>query len=88
MPDDILEISAADGLLTARGGLSSHAAVLAHSLGKTCVVGCSSMICNEAEKTCMFNDARLSSGDFISIDGSEGTVYQGLLKTKAIETYS
>lgn len=88
VPDDILELSAADGLLTARGGLSSHAAVLAHSLGKTCVVGCSSLICNEAEKTCLFNNVRLSSGDYISIDGSEGSVYQGLLKTRQIETTS
>ncbi len=88
VPDDILELSAADGLLTARGGLSSHAAVLAHSLGKTCVVGCSSLICNEAEKTCLFNNVRLSSGDYISIDGSEGAVYLGLLKTRQVETPS
>jgi pyruvate,orthophosphate dikinase len=85
VPDDILEISASDGLLTARGGLSSHASVLAHSLGKTCVVGCGNLVCNEAEKTLFFNDIRLTSGDFISIDGSEGTVYQGLLKTSRIE---
>jgi pyruvate,orthophosphate dikinase len=86
VPDDILELSAADGLLTARGGLSSHAAVLAHSLGKTCVVGCGSLICNETEKTCLFNNVLLSSGDYISIDGSEGAVYQGLLKTRQVET--
>jgi len=88
VPDDILELSASDGLLTSRGGLSSHAAVLAHTLGKTCVVGCNSLICNEAERVCIFNNVRLSSGDFISIDGSEGTVYQGLLKTREIETHS
>jgi pyruvate,orthophosphate dikinase len=86
VPDDILEISASDGLLTARGGLSSHASVLAYSLGKTCVVGCGNLICNEAEKTCCFNDICLTSGDFISIDGSGGTVYQGLLKTRQMET--
>ncbi|MFO8049223.1 MAG: PEP/pyruvate-binding domain-containing protein, partial [Desulfosudaceae bacterium] len=85
VPDDIREISGADGLLTARGGLSSHAAVLAHSLGKTCVVGCGNLICQETEKTCRFNNVQLISGDYISIDGSEGTVYQGALKTKRIE---
>ncbi|MDY6904718.1 MAG: PEP/pyruvate-binding domain-containing protein [Thermodesulfobacteriota bacterium] len=82
VPDDIQEISATDGLVTARGGLSSHAAVLAHSLGKTCVVGCGNLMCNEAERTCWFNNTQLASGDYISIDGSEGTVYQGQLKTK------
>ncbi|MDY6823850.1 MAG: PEP/pyruvate-binding domain-containing protein [Thermodesulfobacteriota bacterium] len=82
VPDDIQEISATDGLVTARGGLSSHAAVLAHSLGKTCVVGCGNLMCNEVERVCWFNNIQLASGDFISIDGSEGTVYRGRLKTK------
>jgi pyruvate, orthophosphate dikinase len=82
VPDDIKEIYAADGLLTARGGLTSHAAVVAHRLGKTCVVGCGDMICNEKEKTCAFVRAVLKSGDHISIDGREGSVYQGLLKIR------
>ncbi len=85
VPDDIREISATDGLLTARGGLSSHAAVLAHRLGKTCVVGCGSLICNEEEKTCRFNQVVLKSGDYISIDGSTGSVYQGFLHIKKID---
>ncbi len=50
VPDDILEIDAADGLLTAKGGLTSHAAVVACNLGKTCVVGCENLVCNEADK--------------------------------------
>lgn len=82
VPDDILEISAADGLLTARGGLTSHAAVVAHRLGKTCVVGCGTLEVNEKQKNCLFARELLKSGDHISIDGQEGSVYQGLLKIK------
>lgn len=82
VPDDIKEIFAADGLLTARGGLTSHAAVVAHRLGKVCVVGCGDMVCNEKGKTCSFPKVLLRSGDYISIDGQEGSVYQGALKIK------
>ncbi|MCA1793920.1 MAG: pyruvate, phosphate dikinase, partial [Desulfobacteraceae bacterium] len=53
VPDDILEIDAADGILTAKGGLTSHAAVVAYNLGKTCVVGCENLVCSETEKTCL-----------------------------------
>ena len=80
VPDDIKEIFATDGLLTARGGVTSHAAVVAHRLGKTCVVGCGTLICNEKDRTVSFAQSRLASGDHISIDGREGSVYQGLLK--------
>ncbi len=82
VPDDIREIYAADGLLTARGGLTSHAAVVAHKLGKTCVVGCGNFVCDEAEKTCSFDPVMIKSGDYISLDGREGSVYQGLMKIK------
>jgi pyruvate,orthophosphate dikinase len=82
VPDDIREIHAADGLLTARGGLTSHAAVVAHRLGKTCVVGCTTLDCSEQAKYCLFNDLHVNSGDYISIDGQEGSVYQGLIKVK------
>ncbi len=80
VPDDIREIYAADGLLTGRGGLTSHAAVVAHRLGKTCVVGCGNLVCDESTKTSLFGEVMLSSGDYISIDGQEGSVYQGLIK--------
>jgi pyruvate,orthophosphate dikinase len=80
VPDDIREIYAADGLLTARGGATSHAAVVAHRLGKTCVVGCGNLICNETKKNCLFNQSVFQSGDHISIDGRGGSVYQGLMK--------
>ncbi len=82
VPDDIKEIFAADGLLTARGGVTSHAAVVAHRLGKACVVGCGNMICDERNRVVQFAHIELGSGDHISIDGREGSVYQGLLKIK------
>ncbi len=80
VPDDIREIFAADGLLTARGGMTSHAAVVAHRIGRTCVVGCENMVCNETEKTFVFNRSLIRSGDFISIDGRTGSVYEGRLR--------
>lgn len=81
VPDDILEINAANGLLTAKGGVTSHAAVVTHGLGKTCVVGCSNLICDEKKKTARFEDELFITGNYISIDGTEGTVYKGLIKT-------
>ena len=81
VPDDIREIFAADALLTARGGVTSHAAVVAHRLGKTCVVGCGNLLCNEKAKTIHFDEALLESGDYISIDGAKGDVYRGLIDT-------
>ena len=80
VPDDIREIYASNGLLTARGGLTSHASVVAHRLGKTCVVGCGTLECNEKEKTSVFNGVLIRSGDHISIDGREGSVYQGVMR--------
>ena len=76
VPDDIREINAADGLLTGRGGMTSHAAVVAHRLDKTCVVGCDTLVCNEEKKECRFGEKRVVSGDFISINGREGRVYK------------
>ena len=84
VPDDIKEINAADGLLTARGGVTSHASVVAHRLGKTCVVGCGSMICDETARTIRFDKIMLKSGDHISIDGREGSVYQGSMDVKGM----
>ncbi len=77
VPDDILEIDAADGLLTAKGGLTSHAAVVACNLGKTCVVGCENLVCNEVDKNCHLSDRKLNVGDPISIDGNKGVVFEG-----------
>lgn len=79
VPDDILEIDAADGILTARGGLTSHAAVVAYNLDKTCVVGCENLICKEAKKECMLNGEKMVTGDYISIHGRKGSVYKGAI---------
>jgi pyruvate,orthophosphate dikinase len=80
VPDDIREISAADGLLTARGGATSHAAIVANRLGKTCVVGCRDLVCMEQEGRFILKGVTVHAGDFISIDGSEGSVYKGRMK--------
>jgi len=83
VPDDIREVNAADGLLTARGGMTSHAAVVAHRLGKTCVVGCGNLICNEEHKNCVFNNELfIKSGDYLSIDGREGVIYHGFIPVR------
>ena len=84
VPDDIREIYAADGLLTARGGVTSHASVVAHRLGKTCVVGCGDLICDEKNSSCKLKDVVMKSGEYISIDGQEGSVYLGQLKINKI----
>jgi len=83
VPDDIREIYAADGLLTARGGQTSHAAVVAHRLVKTCVVGCGNFVCDEKEKTGRFDQVIVRPGDYISIDGREGSVYQGIMEVRS-----
>ncbi len=80
VPDDIKEISAADGLLTARGGATSHAAIVATRLDKTCVVGCRDLVCMEKEKKCILHHHVINAGEFISIDGAEGSIYIGEMK--------
>ncbi len=77
VPDDIGYISAADGLLTARGGATSHAAIIAKKLGKTCVVGCNKLVVFEDDKRFELNDRVIKAGDFLSIDGKNGSVYLG-----------
>ncbi len=77
VPDDIGMIFACNGLLTARGGATSHAAVTAVKLGKTCVVNCTKMMVNELKKYCELDGARLNTGDYIAIDGTLGNIYQG-----------
>jgi pyruvate,orthophosphate dikinase len=77
VPDDIREISAADGLLTGRGGATSHASIVALQLEKTCVVGCSDLVVYEKEGHGLLNGKTLRCGDFLSIDGHKGFVYEG-----------
>jgi pyruvate,orthophosphate dikinase len=77
VPDDFLLIAQADGLLTARGGLTSHAAVAAHRLGKTCVVNCRSLHVYDQRQEAELNGHTIRFGDSISIDGRQGTIYAG-----------
>ncbi len=77
VPDDIQEIYETDGLLTARGGSTSHAAIVAHQLNKTCIVGCDRLICDETKSTCVLGSEALKSGDWITIDGLSGSIYKG-----------
>ncbi len=81
VPDDIDMIFKVDGILTARGGITSHAAVSAKRMGKTCVVGCSQLHVNEAEARSMVNGKVIRSGDWIGIDGHYGAIYLGQHKT-------
>ena len=85
VPDDIREIYEADGLLTARGGSTSHAAIVAHRLGKTCVVGFADLICMEKDRACTLDQRPFHSGDWLSLDGSEGSVYMGKMEISEME---
>ena len=80
-PEDLAGMVAAEGILTARGGMTSHAAVVARGMGKCCVAGCSEIIVDEAGKTLIIGDDRLEEGDYISLNGSSGTVYRGQIAT-------
>lgn len=77
VPDDIGMVFACDGLITARGGATSHAAVTAVRLGKTCVVNCTDLLVDEVNKSCRLNGRQIFSGDAISIDGNLGNIYLG-----------
>ena len=85
VPDDIKEISQADGLLTAKGGQTSHAAIVAFRLEKTSVVGCSQMQVYEAKGLATFQSRAVKSGDYISVDGWSGAVYMGSHPTQSEE---
>lgn len=77
VPDDIAMIFECDGLLTARGGVASHAAVTATELGKICVVNCKQLIVMEREKKCIINNMTFQTGDKIAIDAYLGNIYKG-----------
>ncbi|NDY41736.1 phosphoenolpyruvate synthase [Dissulfurirhabdus thermomarina] len=83
VPDDIREISLADGLLTAKGGQTSHAAIVASSLGKTCVVGCKALQVFDGRGFARIRGHVIRPGDPVSIDGHNGSVYKGIQKTQA-----
>ncbi|HBZ54888.1 MAG TPA: hypothetical protein DEO88_05745 [Syntrophobacteraceae bacterium] len=85
VPDDIREISVTDGILTGKGGATSHAAIVANRLGKTCVVGCNKMRVWEKEGRCHINGHELRSGDRIGIDGHSGAIYAGSHETRWVD---
>ncbi|MCS7187376.1 MAG: pyruvate, phosphate dikinase, partial [Armatimonadota bacterium] len=76
-PDDIEGMNAARGILTSEGGRTSHAAVVARAMGKTCVVGCRDIVIDYANKQFSVNGTIVKEGDYISIDGTNGVVYLG-----------
>lgn len=81
-PEDLAGMVAAEGILTARGGMTSHAAVVARGMGKCCVAGCSEIRVSEENKTLTTKDGTVyHEGDYISINGSDGQVYEGMVKT-------
>nr|MCR5491225.1 pyruvate, phosphate dikinase [Bacilli bacterium] len=79
-PEDIIGMVNSEAILTARGGMTSHAAVVARSMGKCCVAGASSIVVNEEAKTVTVGDRVFHEGDVLSVNGSTGDVYEGAIK--------
>ncbi len=84
-PEDINGMNVSQGILTARGGLTSHAAVVARQMGKCCVTGCSALNVRADEKVILVNGETVSEGDFISLNGTSGEVILGEAKLKQPE---
>ncbi len=84
-PEDIKGMVASEGILTARGGMTSHAAVVARGMGTCCVAGVHDLVVNEEEKTFVIKGKTYKEGDCISLDGSTGNVYEGMIKTVEAE---
>ncbi len=84
-PEDIEGMVESKGILTARGGMTSHAAVVARGMGKCCVAGCEDIKVKEEEKIFIAGDKVYNEGDFISLNGSTGLVYEGVIETKEPE---
>ena len=80
-PEDIEGMKAAQGILTVRGGMTSHAAVVARGMGKCCVSGCSAIVMDEENKQFQLGGKTYHEGDYISIDGSTGKIYDGVIPT-------
>ncbi|MEE0741650.1 MAG: pyruvate, phosphate dikinase [Emergencia sp.] len=80
-PEDLAGMVVAEGILTARGGMTSHAAVVARGMGKCCVAGCAEIVVNEGKKTLTVGGEVFGEGEYISLNGSTGIVYRGEIKT-------
>ena len=84
-PEDIKGMDASEGILTARGGMTSHAALVARQMGKVCVAGCSALEIDYSSHTMRVNNQVVKEGDWISIDGSSGEVLLGKVQTRPSE---
>ncbi len=84
-PEDLAGMAAAEGILTCRGGMTSHAAVVARGMGKCCVSGAGALQVDYVKKTVKIEDITLKEGDYISLNGSTGQVFMGKVETKAAE---
>ncbi len=84
-PEDLAGMNSAEGILTARGGMTSHAAVVARGMGKCCVSGAGSIKISYHDKTLTMDDKIFNEGDFISLNGSTGEVYEGRIATMEAE---
>src|SRR5574344_73899 len=84
-PEDLAGMNAAEGILTARGGMTSHAAVVARGMGKCCVSGAGAINVNYKNRTVDIDGVLIREGDYISLNGSTGEVYLGQIKTKPAE---
>lgn len=82
-PEDIEGMVHAEGIITARGGMTSHAAVVARSMGKCCVAGCAEVSVDEAAKVMKVDELVLKEGDWLSVDGATGGIYSGALEKDA-----
>ena len=80
-PEDITGMKSAEGILTVRGGMTSHAAVVARGMGECCVSGCGDINMDEENKKFTLAGKEFHEGDFISIDGTTGNIYDGVIKT-------
>ena len=84
-PEDLAGMSAAEGILTARGGMTSHAAVVARGMGKCCVSGAGAIVVDYKAKTVTIEGVTYKEGDYLSLNGSTGQVYAGQIETRAAE---
>ncbi len=85
VPDDIHGMDVAQGILTARGGMTSHAAVVARGMGKPCVAGCEALHIDEEQRIIRIGDRIIRSGDYLTLDGGKGQVIPGKVKLKDAE---
>ncbi len=84
-PEDIEGMNSAVGIITVRGGMTSHAAVVARGIGRCCICGCHELSVDEENKTFSINGKIYKEGDSLSLDGTTGAVYEGLITTKDID---